>query len=82
MTMSPQAREHERLVKEIKPYFKGVEPMTVLGVLAELLATFLCGFSKRHRRELLNDIVDLERRLEPMVDQISHGGMGHPEDRH
>lgn len=81
MKLSPQGRLHERLVAEIKPKLYGVEPAIQSSVLAELLATYLIGFGKRHREDVLGEHMAFVRQLTPVVEGIHFGEAGHPDDR-
>lgn len=82
MKLSPQTRQHEQMVRELRPHFHRVEPRIVSAVLAELTATYLVGFAQRYRDELLDEHVEFIKRLVPVIEGIQFGGAGHPEDRH
>jgi len=82
MKLTPQGQLHERLVSEIKTKLYGVEPAIQSSVLAELLATYLIGFGRRHREEVLSEHMAFVRQLTPVVEGIHFGEAGHPEDRH
>lgn len=81
MKLTEQGKLHERLVSTIKPHLHGVDPAIQSSVLAELLATYLIGFSRRHRVEVLMDHVTFVHQLVPTIEGIVYGGAGHPDDR-
>lgn len=76
-----QTEEMMAACAEIYPILHGRDPAVQSAIVADLLSMFLAGFPDFAREEVLEQHLDLVRKLVPVNENILYNGGKHPQSQ-